>query len=210
MTVINKLACSLNRRDEVPNQELAKKLAAKNDKEGVKELIENLSNKSKDVQNDCIKVLYEIGGSRPSLIAPYTNNFIALLTSKNNRMQWGAMAALDTVTLEDPKLIYSMLAKIVAAADSGSVITRDNCVNILIKLCSVKQYADAAFSLLTEQILNSPVNQVAMYAERALPIINEKNKTKFISILTSRLGDMEKETLKKRLQKVISKFSSKK
>ena len=210
MSVINKLACSLKRRDEVPNQELAKQIASKNDKAGVKELVENLSNKSRDIQNDCIKVLYEIGGAKPSLIAPYTANFVTLLTSKNNRMQWGAMAALDTVTLEDPKLIYSNLAKIVAAADSGSVITRDNCVNILIKLCSVKQYADNAFSLLAEQILNSPSNQVPMYAERAIPVINEKNKTKFITVLASRIDDIEKEPKRKRVQKVISKFSSKK
>jgi len=210
MTVINKLACSLNRRDEVPNQELAKQIVKKNDKAAVKELVDNLSNKSRDIQNDCIKVIYEIGEPMPSLIAPYAKEFVALLSSRNNRMQWGAMAALDKITLETPKLIYSFLAKIVAAADSGSVITRDNCVNILIKLCSIKQYADDAFALLTEQILNSPPNQVAMYAERAMPIINEKNKTKFVAILSSRLGDMEKETQKKRITKVISKFSSKK
>ena len=210
MTVITKLATSLKRRDEVPNQELAKQIVNKNDKAAVKELVENLSSKSRDIQNDCIKVLYEIGRPKPALLAPYARDFVALLISKNNRMQWGAMAALDAITPEDPKLIYSVLAKIVAAADSGSVITRDNCVNILIKLCAIKQYANAAFSLLTEQMQGCPVNQLAMYAERAMPVINEKNKMKFITILASRLDDIEKETQKKRVQKVISKFSSKK
>ena len=38
MTVIDKLASTLNRRDEVPNHELAKQITDKNDKKAVKEL----------------------------------------------------------------------------------------------------------------------------------------------------------------------------
>ena len=57
MTVLNRLASSLDSRDQVPNQELAKAIAEKNEKEAVKELVENLLNKSTAIQNDCIKVL---------------------------------------------------------------------------------------------------------------------------------------------------------
>jgi hypothetical protein len=52
MSILTKLASSLNRRDEVPNQELAKQIAKTNDTKGVKELFENLNNKSKGIQND--------------------------------------------------------------------------------------------------------------------------------------------------------------
>jgi len=207
MSVINKLATSLNRRDEVPNQELAKQIAGKNNKAAVQELIDNLSNKNKDIQSDCIKVLYEIGELKPALLAPYAKDLIALLSSKNNRLQWGAMTALNTITAEEPKMIYSALPKIIAAADGGSVITKDHAVNILINLCSVKQYAEAAFTLLIEQLLNSPTNQLPMYAEKAMPVINEKNKTAFIKTLSSRLNDIEKDTKRKRVEKVIKKFS---
>jgi hypothetical protein len=86
------------------------------------------------------------------------------------------------------------------------VITKDNAVNILIGLCSIKQYADSAFSLLNKQLWNSPVNQLPMYAERAMPVINDKNKNQFIETLTSRLDDMDKETKRKRVEKVISKI----
>ena len=209
MSILNKLASSLNRRDEKPNQELAKQIADKNDKKAVKELVENLNNKSKDIQSDCIKVLYEIGERKSALIAEYAKEFVTLLDNKNNRLQWGAMTALATITLENPKIIYSALSKIIAIADSGSVITRDHCVNILIRLCSVKQYADDAFSLLTEQLLNSPTNQLPMYAENAMPIINDKNKKSFIKTLSSRLDDIEKDTKRKRVEKVIKKLSDK-
>jgi 3-dehydroquinate dehydratase len=61
MSVLNRLAHSLGRRDEVPNQELARELAAKKNKAGIKEIAENLWNKDKNIQADCIKVLYEVG-----------------------------------------------------------------------------------------------------------------------------------------------------
>src|SRR5690349_22821742 len=48
-------------------------------------------------RSDSIKVLYEIGTEKPALIAKHSQVFTKLLQSKNNRMQWGAMAALDAV-----------------------------------------------------------------------------------------------------------------
>jgi hypothetical protein len=205
MSVIEKLASSLNRRDEVPNQELAKQVVKEKDKKAVKELIELLNNKSKDIQSDSIKVLYEIGELEPSLIAEYAKNFIALLDSKNNRLQWGAMTALASITSENPKDIYTALPKIIAVANNGSVITKDNAVNILIKLCAGKQHEENVFALLIEQLLNSPANQLPMYAEKAAPTVNDKNKPLFIKTLSSRLGDIEKDTKRKRVENVIKK-----
>ncbi len=46
-----------------------------------------------------------------------------------------------------------------------------------------------------------------MYAEKAIPVINDKNKTLFIKTLASRLNDIEKDTKRKRVEKVIKKFS---
>lgn len=205
MSIIEKLASSLNRRDEVPNQELAKEIVLSKNKKAVKELVENLSNK-KAIQNDCIKVLYEIGAQEPKLIADYTNEFVQQLHSKNNRLQWGAMTALGTITNERPKEIYTILPTILEAADKGSVITKDHAVTILIKLCSTKKYTDSAFTLLIEQLLKSPINQLPMYAERAIPVVNETNKILFVKTLISRLDDIEKETKRKRVEKVIKKF----
>ncbi|GAB5474168.1 MAG: hypothetical protein Mars2KO_22670 [Maribacter sp.] len=205
VNIIANLASSLNRRDEAPNQELAKEIMLSKNKKAVKELVENLSNK-KAIQNDCIKVLYEIGAQEPKLIADYINEFVLQLHSKNNRLQWGAMIALGTITNERPKQIYAMLPTILEAADKGSVITKDHAVNILIKLCATKNYADSAFTLLMEQLLKSHTNQLPMYAERAIPVVNEKNKNLFVKTLSSRLDDIEKETKRKRVEKVIKKF----
>lgn len=209
MSVINKLASSLGKRDEVPNQELAAEIAGKNDKKAVQELVDNLSNKSKDVQSNCIKVLYEIGALKPALIAGHVNSFIELLTNKNNRLQWGAMTALHVITNEKPDAVYNALPTIIAVADKGSVITNDHCVGILIQLAAVKKYAEDAFQLLVERLKICPTNQLPMYAENTLPVINENNKAEFIKTLSARLPEIEKETKRARVEKVIKKLQRK-
>lgn len=207
MSVIDKLSSSLNRRDELANQQLAAQIADKNDAKAIKELVDNLTNKNKAVQSDCLKVLYEIGERKPALIAAYAKDFILLLDNKNNRLQWGAMTAIDAITTESPEMIYKSLPKIIAASESGSVITKDHAVSILIKLCAIKKFKEEAFGLLIRELQNCPTNQLPMYAEKALPIINDENKNIFIGTLTLRLDEIEKETKRKRVEKVIKKFS---
>jgi hypothetical protein len=205
MTVLDKLATSLNRNDEIPNQELAKQIVQENDKKAIKELVSNLNNPNKNIQSDCIKVLYEIGERKPSLIAEYANEFISLLDKNNNRLIWGAMTALDALTIENPTTVYLGLAKIIESANKGSVITKDHAINILIKLCSVKQYSEEAFALLIEQLKSSSTNQLPMYSENAAKIINNKSKADvFINVLSSRLDQVEKESKRKRIEKVIN------
>lgn len=205
MYVISKLASSLGRQDEVPNQELAQEIVKNSDKDAIKELVHHLSDKNKDIQNDCIKVIYEIGLLNPKLIAGYHQDFEKLLDSKNNRLQWGGMTALNMIALEEPDVIFSRLETLIAAAEKGSVITKDNLMAILIKLASVPKYSNDAFVLFNEQLISCPTNQLPMYAENAMPIINHTNKEIFIKTLTSRLDDFEKETKRKRVEKVIKK-----
>lgn len=207
MSVLNKLASALDRRDEVPNQELAASIVKEENTAAIRELVENLSNKNKAIQNDCIKVLYEIGAQDPRLISSHQSNFLIALNSKNNRLQWGAMAALDCIAIANPEETFAQLSKILDASDKGSVITRDHAVNILIKLTAHQEYAGSTFPLLTEQLMKAPEGQFPMYAERALPIINDQNKAAFLKVLHSRIGELEKESKKKRVEKVIKRVS---
>ena len=207
MSVIEKLATSLGRRDETPNQDLAKAIAAGSDTSAVQELVENLSNKKKDIQSDCIKVLYEIGALKPALIAPHIGAFTKLLDSKNNRLAWGAMTALDAAASADLNGVYAFLPQIIAVADSGSVITRDHAVGILIKLMAEKKYAEDCFALLLEQLAKCPTNQLPMYAENAAASIPSDKKAAFTKTLSGRLPEIEKESKRARVEKVIRKLS---
>ena len=207
MSVLDKLATTLGRRDEVPNQELARKIVGKRDSAAVQELIDNLNHKNKGIQNDCIKTLYEIGSANPNLVAKYYKEFGKLLESKNNRLVWGGMTALDTIALKEPKGVHSMLSKILDAADnSGSVIARDHAVGILAKLATLKPYRRDCIALLLEQLMSCPDNQFPMYVEMCAPVIDAENKGRFRKIIEKRAAELERESAKKRVAKVLKRL----
>lgn len=207
MSVLAKLASALGRRDEEPNIELAKKIASGNDKKAVKELVENLNNKNKNIRHDCIKTLYETAYIKPALISDYAKEFIEQLDSKSNRMQWGAMNALSSIVKNKPKELYKALPKISGVANKGSVITKDHYVNIMVGLCSDKTYYSKTFPLLMGQLLKSATNQLPKYAEQAMGIVKEKDKASLIKTLNTRANDVETPTKRVRLEKVIKKLS---
>ncbi len=205
MSVIPLLASQLNRNDEVPNTELAERITASADIHAVAELAESLKGKNKAIRNDAIKVLYEIGERKPELIVSHLTDFLALLDHKDNRLQWGAMAALDSLSAAYPDRLYTHLDTILAASDRGSVITKDHALNILISLSS--NYPEAV-DLLAGQLQSALPNQLPMYAERALPVMTKGNRPHFTAVLSSRLDDIEKESKRKRVEKVIKRLTA--
>jgi hypothetical protein len=209
VSVLNQLASALGRRDEVPNQELAQRIAKANDAKAVEELAKNLKNKDKDIASDCIKTLQEAARINPELIAPYYRDFLDLLTNKNNRLVWGAMQALDAVAGGMPKMVYDSLPLITLAAKQGSVITKDHAVSILVKLARLKKYHQKAFELLMGEIVSAPVNQLPTYAEHALTVVSDEEKPMLLKILRGRLWDDMVESKRKRLDKTIKKLSAK-
>lgn len=207
MTILNKLASVNNIRNTEPNKELATELIITKNKKAIKELVENLNHKDKNIQSDCIKVLYEIGEKQPELIADYDKAFLELLSNKNNRLVWGAMTALDCIASINPHGMYQHLSTILDVAEKGSVITKDHGVGILTKLSKEKKYADTTLVLLLDFMKSAVTNQLPKYAEDAIPVITDKYKKDFVKVLTSRLDDFEKQSKKIRLQKVIKKLS---
>ena len=208
MSVLDQLATALGRRDEVPNQELAQRIVRERNAAAVQELVENLEHQNKAIPSDCIKVLYEIGAANPDLIAKYYKEFGKLLESKNNRLVWGAMIALDTIVLKQPKGVHGMLSKILKTADtSGSVIARDHAVGILAKLATLKPYRRDCVALLIEQLMSCPDNQFPMYVEMSAPVIDADSREKFRKVIEKRSRDLDKESQKKRVGKVLKRLN---
>ncbi len=129
-----------------------------------------------------------------------------MLESKSNRLVWGAMIALDAIALQEPKGVYSLLVRIMAAADAGSVITRDHAVGILTKLGTLKPYEAKCLPLLIEQLRTCPTNQLPMYAEMSLAVATDKNGKELEKVLSKRLGNLEKDSQRKRLTKVLKRL----
>ena len=205
MSVLNRLASSLNRRDEVPNQELARELASRKDKTGIREIAENLWNKNKDIQADCIKVLYEIGYIEPGLIAGYVEDFVKLLKSKNNRLVWGGMTALAEAAKANPDAVFKHLDDIKKAKQAGSVITVDNSMSVLAYTAAARtKYNQAIFPYLLKHLSSCRPKEVAQHSEKTLPALNSSNKTDFIKVLEKRSEDLSGGGLA-RVKKVIKK-----
>jgi hypothetical protein len=202
MSVLNRIAFFQNRRDEVPNQQLAKELAETENKAGIEEIAQNLKHKNHNVQSDCLKVLYEIGYLKPNLIVDYTQDFLALLKSKNNRMVWGAMIALATVADKKPKEIYAKLNDVTTAIDKGTLITVVWGIKALAKVASAdKTYKKKIFPVLTTQLKKCIPRDVPMHAESILPAIDAENKQEFLNIIEARKPEMTASQLL-RLRKV--------
>ncbi len=203
MSALDRIAHFQNRRDEAPNQELARDLATKKDRLGVREIAENLWNKDKGVQADCIKVLYEVGYLDPVLIADCAEDFVKLLKSRNNRLVWGAMIALGTVAGLKADTIFAHLAEIQKAMDEGSVITVDNGVQTLALAASkAAKYNKAIFPYLLRHLKTCRPKDVAQHSEKTLPAVNASNKKEFIAVLERRTRDLSDAALS-RVKKVL-------
>ena len=190
-SVLDQLATSQNQRDEVPNQELARDLAAKKDKKGIQEIAENLWNKDKSIQADCIKVLYEVGYIEPKLIANYVDDFVKCLKSKNNRLVWGGMTALAECAKANPDAVFNHFDAIKKAKESGSVITVDHSISALAITASANAtYNKAIFPYLLKHLSTCRPKEVPQHAERSFPAVNRENKDEFIKVLEKRMEDL--------------------
>lgn len=191
MSVLKRIAYYQGRRDEVPNQELARELAEKKDVHGVKEIAENLWNKDVNVQSDCIKVLYETGYHDPELVKDYWNDYLKLLHSRNNRLVWGAMLTLGVIAGLQADVLFDRRYEIIKAMEKGSVITIDNGVKALADIAAAKPaHNTEIFPYLLNILATCRPKSVAQYAEKTLAAVNAANKAAFIETVQKRMDGL--------------------
>ncbi len=191
MSVLNRIAYYQERRDEVPNQELARDLAGKKDRKGIREIAENLWNENQNVQSDCLKVLYEVGFLDPELVAEYAREFLKLLKSKNNRLVWGSMIALSTIAEIAAGELYRHRVEIQEAVAGGSVITQDNGVKILAVVASKNdRYRKQVFPFLLNHLETCRPKDVPQRAESSVVAVDAKNWDEFVRVLDTRMPDL--------------------
>jgi hypothetical protein len=191
MSILNQIAYFQDRRDEVPNQELARRLVESQDQAGVQEIAANLWHENPNVQSDCIKVLYEVGYLDPLLIVLYAGDFLKLLRSRHNRLVWGGMIALSTIAGLAADVIDPQRAAIQRAMAQGSVITVDAGVLTLAKLASTStQRRQEIFPYLLEHLRSCRPKDVPQHAEKTALAVDASNRDEFIRTLEARLPHM--------------------
>ncbi|MEX0788689.1 MAG: hypothetical protein WD906_02260 [Anaerolineales bacterium] len=188
---LKRIAFYRGRRDEVPNQVLARELAARRDAARIREIANGLRHGEPGVQSDCLKVLYEVGYLRPELIAKYTPDFTRLLAGRNNRLVWGAMTALAAVAQVRPKAIYGHRREIIPAMKAGSVITVDQAVLALTRTAaSSPSRRRDLLPVLYRHLSTCRPKDVPQHAEKIAPAVDKKGRARCIAILSRRMPEM--------------------
>jgi hypothetical protein len=211
MPALDKISFYQNRRDDVPNQELARQLAQTRDLAGIAEIAANLANKNKNIRSDCLKVLYETGYLEPSLIAPYVADFLRLLSSRDNRLIWGAMIALGTLADLRPDEIWASIETVISTVERGSVITVLWGVRVLAKTAAANPlYSARIFPFLTGVLETCIPRDVPTHAESMLPAVNPGNLAEFTAVLLQRQPELSPAQLSrlKKVRKQIEQINS--
>ena len=206
MPVLSKLACMRNRKDEEPNKDLARELVEKCDVEGIGEIAENLLNKDKRIQTDCLSVLEQVGLLSPELIEDYVSDLLKLIFNKNNRLVWAAMINLALIAGRKPEEIFDQFEDIVTVIERGSVITKDNGIKTLAIVASTKsEYNEAIFPFLLEQLKNCRPKSVPQYAESIRSAVLPGNQNRYIDVIKKRF-DTLLSAQQRRVQKLLKTF----
>ncbi len=211
MSVLLKIAYYQNRRDEVPNQELARELAESNDVEGIREIAENLWNKNKSVRSDCLKVLYQIGYLKPELIEDQVNSFLKLLNDKENRMIWGAMIGLETIASRRADAIWQQIDTVIQAVEKGTLITVVWGIKTLaIVAAAAPAYHGKIFPILIHQLSTCIPRDFPLHAESILPAVDAAHAQEFNKVLEDRKSELTPAQLKriKKIEKQLSRLQS--
>jgi hypothetical protein len=206
MSVLNQIAYFQNRRNETPNQELARLLAQTQDRPGIDEIAGNLWNKNKSIRSDCLKVLYEIGYLRPDLIADYVDDFLKLLKDKDNRMVWGAMIGLATIATLRSQSIWSHIDDVIAVVEIGSVITVVWGVKTIARVASADPaYRNKLFPVLLAQLQKCIPRDVPVHAESISVTVDKNLLVPFLNVLEKRKPELTSSQFA-RLNRVIKKL----
>jgi hypothetical protein len=202
-SVLSRISYYQNVRDEVPNQELARALAETRNAAGIREIAAHLWDKNKNVQSDCLKVLYEIGYINPDLIADYVDDYLKLLHSKNNRLVWGAMIALAAVADLRADAAWAQIDSVMHSVEAGSVITVVWGVRALAKVAaSSPERRERIFPFLKQLLATCIPRDVPTHAESMLCAVDQSVRAEFLSILEARRAEMTA-SQQARLKKVL-------
>ena len=206
MSVLDELSSAQGTKSDIPNLNLAQRLAEQDDARSVDELVAHLWDEDKRIQGDCIKVLYEVGYRNPKLISSHARQFLKLLSSPNNRMIWGAMIALSTIASRRASLLFKELALIHRTMQNGSVITVDNGIKTLAGVASAgREYHKTIFPFLLSHLETCRAMELAQHAQSTLPAVRPENRKRFLDLLGKRYPSLTI-SQQTRVKKVVRSF----
>ena len=208
MSVLPRLSSRQGRKGEELNKDLGRELVEKNDIDGIQEVAENLWNKDKQIQTDCLSVLEQVGLLAPELIEDYVSDFLQLIFSKDNRLVWAAMINLALIASRKPQEIFEQYDEIVKVVERGSVITKDNGIKTLARVAAANaEYNRVVFPYLVEQLRSCRSKSVPQYAESISVAVTTDNQEQYLEVLNKRLDTLSA-SQQRRVNKLLRTFDN--
>lgn len=150
------------------------------------------------------KALKNISETNPELLVPYYPDFLKILADKNVKVAWATFFMLTPMAVFKPEMAYEHLGLFAQIADGDSVIARDQYVKILTELATHTAYKETCITLLLDEVLKAPVNQLPSYAKSAASVIGQEQAGILKDLISSRLPDVADYPPKtKKLQQLI-------
>jgi len=167
--IVDELASSLGRRGEGPNFRVAESLADEPDAEALADLIDTLVSGPAPLAGDAAAALQKLAELDPAQVAPHTAAIAGMLTSKNNRLVWGAATILHAVAIARPAAVRPHVHQLMRAVAAGSVITQDHGVGAL-AATGDRAALDFAFA----HLRTCGWHYVPLRAERVAPFVGDR------------------------------------
>ncbi len=200
--LLNRLGYLQTRRDRTPNLDLARDLAARDDKAGIREIAANMHNDNKNIHSDCMNVMYEIGRVDPHLITPYAADFVKFLKSKHPYMVEGASTALMEISKVNPEFIFKNQVEIKRTIETGTDTTVEKSISALAHTAADERFSAEVFPYLLQHLSSCSRKDLTERAEKILPAVNERNSADFVKALKKRLESLSGSDFT-RLKKII-------
>ena len=204
MPTADRLARAMGRGDEKPNVALAEEIVASGDQRATADLVDILHNGKRAARGDAVKVLCEIAQRQPALTAAYLPDFLTQMESSNNRLVWGSITAIAYISQVEPVAVCARLPEILAAADQGSVIAKDQAIRILATLAASSETYGGLVPIMCERLQACAINQLPMYAEQIAAAVAAQDRPAIARVLQQRMVDDMPPSKRKRLTKVTS------
>lgn len=154
------------------------------------------------------KALKRLSESEPEKLVPYYPDFLAIIADKNVKVAWATFFMLTPMAVYKPEMAYENLGLFATIADGESVIARDQYVKILTQLTTHTAYKSNCATLLVDEVLKAPVNQLPSYATSAATVVDKENAVLLQKVIINRLPEVEDLPPKmKKLQVIVKQLN---
>ncbi|MCP4503318.1 MAG: hypothetical protein GY822_25560 [Deltaproteobacteria bacterium] len=192
--LLERLAVSSDRYDDLPNQELASQIVFHLDEEAVSILVSVIEGHDDVHAPDAARVVFEVGSRDEELLLPMLNRLIALCCEEHYEMlafSMYALAPLGKYAAESLWEMRELFWQAITDADTHMQMTQVGAVKLLSCLCAAGP--DNARTLaggLVDLLGKCPPNDVAMFAESVLPALGTAHSHRAKPVLDRRMKEL--------------------